>query len=117
MTHPVVIVQRSVDADLASPSPSRRSAGDGSMTLRLGLVLGTIATLLWCAFLTFLGKSIYILLSTGDWPTLSLSSSFDVAAAGRFGDAWLGWYFLGATIATMVVAICCVAANRRRSTR
>jgi hypothetical protein len=83
-----------------------------STALRLGLVLGAIATLLWCAFLTFLGKSIYVLFSTGDWPAVSLSASFDVEAARHFGDAWLGWYFLGGTIATMLVTICCAVANR-----
>jgi hypothetical protein len=88
-----------------------------STALRLSSILGAVATLLWCSFLTFLGKSIYVLVATGNWPAFSLSSSFDVEAAGRFGDAWLGWYFLGGTIATMLVATCCAAASRRKSSR
>jgi hypothetical protein len=88
-----------------------------STILRLGLILGAMATLLWCAFLAFLGKSIYVFVSTGDWSALSLSSSFDLEAAGRFGDMWLGWYFLGGTIATMLVTICCAAASRRKAAR
>jgi hypothetical protein len=87
-----------------------------STTLRLGLVLGALATLLWCAFLTFLGKSIYVFFATGDWPALSLSSSFEVEAPG-LGDAWLGWYFLGGSIAAMLITIGCAAANRGRSSQ
>lgn len=96
---------------------SSRLSAKMSTTFRLGLALGAIATLLWCAFLTFLGKSIYVLLATGDWPALSLSSSFNVEALGRLGDAWLGWYFLAGTTVAMLVTIGCAAANRRKSSR
>jgi hypothetical protein len=47
-------------------SSSRPSAAEMSTILRLGLILGAMATLLWCAFLAFLGKSIYVFVSTGD---------------------------------------------------
>lgn len=88
-----------------------------STIFRVGLVLGAIATLLWCVFLTFLGKSIYILFATGDWPAFSLSSSFEVEAPGRLGDAWLGWYFLGGSIAAMLITVGCAAANRGKASQ
>jgi hypothetical protein len=97
--------------------PSSRPSAEMPPTFRLGLVLGAIATLLWCAFLTFLGKSIYVFFATGEWPALTLSSSFDVEAPARLGDAWLGWYFLGGSIAAMLITIGCAAANRRKSSQ
>lgn len=79
------------------------------VVLGMGVVFGAVACFLWAAFLVFLGRCIFDLLTTGAWPISSLNSYFDHQFARPFGEAWVGWYILAAIALAMLASAACVS--------
>jgi hypothetical protein len=81
--------------------------------LRTGIAFGFVATSLWGTFLLLAGWSVCVWLVTGTWPERPLSLD-DHQIAHLYGDAWVGWYMLGAAILALLITFGCLLASRQR---
>src|ERR1051325_250944 len=84
----------------------------------LAMAFAICATLLWASFFILVGWSIYMLLTSGIWPSRPINfyqTYFDASFGDTLGSTWIGWYLLGAAIIAMLGTLACTTAIQEES--